>query len=415
MPIYRDILSDLCEPSRRTINLRVTPTAQRAIRNGHPWVFDQAIIRQNREGRPGDLAVIYDDKNRFLALGLYDPGSPIPVRILHQGQPTVIDQDWFGARLADAVQQRASLATTRTTGYRLVHGENDKLPGLVVDRYDQTIVIKLDTTAWIAHLRCVLAALTSVIPAQRIVLRLSRSVLEKPEHLHNLRDGSVLSGPPLEGPVPFLEHGLQFEADLVNGQKTGFFLDQRDNRARIEKLTAQATVLNVFAYTGGFSLYAARGGAQRIVSLDISRPALAVAARHFDLNRDDRNVAAANHELLCADAFEALSELANERRRFDVIMLDPPSFARKQVQVDKALAAYERLARLSLRVLHTGGIIALASCSSRVSADRFFAAVHQAAKRANRPLSEIERTGHPLDHPIGFKEGAYLKCLFARA
>ena len=415
MPVNPDTLTDLCEPARRPIKLRVTPTARRAVRHGHPWVFDQAIIRQDREGRSGDLAVIYDDKSRFLALGLYDPDSPIRVRILHQGQPSVIDQDWFGARLADAVQRRAPLATTRTTGYRLVHGENDKLPGLVVDRYDQTLVIKLDTTAWIAHLRSVLAALTSVIPTKRIVLRLSRSILETSERLHSLHDGSVLSGPRLEGPVLFLEQGLQFEADLVNGQKTGFFLDQRDNRARIEKLTAGATVLNVFAYTGGFSLYAARGGAERIVSLDISRPALAAAARHFDLNRDDRNVAAANHELLPADAFEAMAELANGRRRFDVIMIDPPSFARKQVQVDRALAAYERLARLGLRVLRAGGIIVLASCSSRVSADRFFATVHEAARRADRPLSEIERTAHPLDHPIGFKEGAYLKCLFARA
>ncbi len=415
MPVTPDILADLCEPAPRPINLRVTPAAGRAIRHGHPWVFDQAIVRRNREGRPGDLAAIYDDKNRFLALGLYDPDSPIRVRILHQGRPTVIDQDWFGARLADAVQQRAPLATTRTTGYRLVHGENDKLPGLVVDRYDQTIVIKLDTGAWIAHLRCVLAALASEIAPQRIVLRLSRSVMDKPEHLHGLADGSVLSGRPLEGPVPFLEHGLQFEADPVNGQKTGFFLDQRDNRARIEKLSAAATVLNVFAYTGGFSIYAARGGAKQIVSLDISRPALTAAARHFDLNRDDRNVAAADHELLSADAFEALAELANGRRRFDVIVIDPPSFARKQVQVDRALAAYERLASLGLGVLRTGGIIALSSCSSRVSADMFFATVHQAAERAGRPLSEIERTGHPLDHPIGFEQGAYLKCLFARA
>jgi len=415
MPAYPDILTDLREPARRPVNLRVNPAAQRAIHGGHPWVFDQAVVRQNREGQAGDLAVIYDDKNRFLALGLFDPDSPIRVRILHQGKPATINEDWFSARLADAAALRAPLATRRTTAYRLVHGENDKLPGLVVDRYDKTLVIKLDTTAWIAHLRCMLAALTRVTPASRIVLRLSRAVLEKPQTLCDLRDGSVLSGPPLEGPVRFLEHGLRFEADLVNGQKTGFFLDQRDNRARVEKLCAGATVLNVFAYTGAFSLYAARGGARRIVSLDLSRPALAAAARHFDLNRDDRNVAAADHELLPADAFEGLAELANRRRRFDLIVIDPPSFARNQAHVDRALAAYERLARLGLRVLRPDGIMALASCSSRVSAGSFFATVHQAAERAGRPLREIERTGHPPDHPIGFKEGAYLKCLFARA
>ena len=414
MSVDPDILEHLCAPARRPIKLRVTPTAQRAIRQGHPWVFDQAIARQSREGRPGDLAVIYDDKNRFLALGLIDPQSPIRVRILHRGQPATIDQAWFGARLADAVQRRESLATAHTTGHRLVHGENDTLPGLVVDRYDRTVVIKLDTVSWIAHLRPLLGALSGVISAQRIVLQLSRTVAQNPDHLQGLCDGSVLSGPPLEGPVPFLENGLRFEADPVNGQKTGFFLDQRDNRARFENFTAGATVLNVFAYTGGFSVYAARGGARQVVSLDNSRPALAAAARHFELNRDDPGVAAADHELLVSDAFEALATLYREGRQFDAIMIDPPSFARRQDQVDAALSAYERLTRLGLGVLRNGGVIGLASCSSRVSADRFFATVLRAAKQAGRRLSEIDRTGHPPDHPIGFKEGAYLKCLFAK-
>ena len=409
-------LANLPRPSGRRLALRVSPAAERAIRSGHPWVFDKAIRQQNVDGSPGDLAVIFDRKNRFLAIGLYAPASPIRVRILAHGQPAQIDADWFMYKVETAAEQRLPLLQTNTTGYRLVHGENDGLPGLVIDRYGETLVLKLYTTAWVPHLRDVLRAVTAVLPPKRIVLRLSRFVQRQEADLYGLFDGQLLWGQPVRNDgVLFLENGLYFEADVVHGQKTGFFLDQRNNRARVEKLAAGKRVLNVFAYTGGFSLYAARGGAKEVVSLDLSQPALANAMRNFKLNRAHEAVAAADHELLVGDAFLTMQQLIANKRRFEMVIIDPPAFAKRQDEVERALTAYGRLVRLGLKLLRPGGVLVMASCTSRVTADQFFELVHKTALGVGRPLQEIERTGHALDHPIGFPEGAYLKCLFAVA
>jgi 23S rRNA (cytosine1962-C5)-methyltransferase len=286
---------------------------------------------------------------------------------------------------------------------------------LVIDRYAGTAVLKLYTPAWIPHLKDVCAALASVSPAERLVLRLGRRVLEEPGYLYGLGDGLILSGPQIDAPILFRENGLCFEADPVRGQKTGFFLDQRDNRARVEELGDGASVLNVFAYTGGFSVYAARGGARSVVSLDKSAPALEAATRNLAHNREVPAVAAVSHEIQSGDAFELLARMGEEGRRFDLVIVDPPAFAQSQTQVRQALGAYERLTQLSLGVLGPGGILVQASCSRQVDAAAFFSAVSRAAVRAGRPLREIERTGHALDHPVTFKEGAYLKCLFATA
>lgn len=401
-------LSNIPTPAEKRIALRITSAAERALRQGHPWLFDQAITSQSHPGRVGDLAVIFDKKRRFLAVGLYDPDSVIRVRILHVGKPASIDQAWFAGKLHAAAQRRDPLLAADTTGYRLVHGENDGLPGLVVDRYDGTLVVKLYTPAWLPHLQDVLSALMEVVPANRLVLRLGRSMRQ--HNLYGLTDGLVLYGDELEAPVHFMENGLRFEADLLRGQKTGFFFDQRDNRARVEKISAGKSVLNVFAYTGGFSVYAARGGAREVVSVDVSAPALEAAVRNMGHNQ-----LATSHEIIADDAFDVLARLKAEGRLFDVVIIDPPTFAQKQAQVKSAIVAYQRLTRLGLDVLRPGGTLVQASCSSRVEAETFFDAVNQAAIRARRPLQEIERTGHALDHPIGFKEGSYLKCLFSVA
>ncbi|MFQ5400224.1 MAG: class I SAM-dependent rRNA methyltransferase [Anaerolineae bacterium] len=398
-------------PTKR-IAIRVIPAAERALREGHPWLFAQSIRRQSHDGRAGDLAVIFDRKDRFLAVGLYDPESPIRVRILQHQHPAAINQSWFQARLAAAASLRASLPATQTTGYRLVHGENDGLPGLVIDRYHQTYVTKLYTAAWAPHLQDVVAALTAVAAPERILLRLSRAVAEQRVNLHGLREGTMLYGPPVEGPVRFAENSLYFGADVLRGQKTGFFLDQRENRARVERLAQDQSVLNLFAYTGGFSLYAARGGAASVTSVDISRPALDAAVRNFALNPALSHVP---HKLIQGDVFEVLTSLQGNRVWFDLVIIDPPSFAKQQAEVERASAAYARLVRAGLGVLRPGGTLVMASCSSQVSATSFFALVLETAMKMGRPLQEIERTAHPVDHPIGFKEGAYLKCLFAVA
>jgi 23S rRNA (cytosine1962-C5)-methyltransferase len=406
-------LSQLPSPSAKRIALRISPPAERALRQGHPWVFDQSITEQSHTGQPGDLAVIFDDKRRFLAVGLYDPTSPIRVRILQFRTPATINADWFQNKLASAARLRASLEGQNTTGYRLVHGENDGLPGLVLDRYAEALVLKLYTPAWIPYLKEFCDALAQVSPATHLILRLSRALQKQTDLLHGLSDGMTLSRLTPPSLILFRENGLIFESDPIHGQKTGFFLDQRDNRARVEKLSKDRSVLNVFAYTGGFSVYAARGGARQVVSVDSSAPALEAAVRNMAHNQNIPTVAAASHETIAEDAFEVLARMESQKRLFDLVIIDPPMFAQSEKQIEGAMSAYRKLTRLSLGVLQKGGTLVQASCSSRVDADSFFASIHQSAKEAGRGLTEIARTGHALDHPIGFAEGAYLKCLFA--
>ncbi|MCP5094701.1 MAG: class I SAM-dependent rRNA methyltransferase, partial [Chloroflexi bacterium] len=352
---------------------------------------------------------------RYMAVGLYDPQSPIRVRVLQHGKSAEIGLDWFRERLKTAVSIRQPLHKTDTNAYRLVHGANDGFEGVVIDRYDKTVVVKLYSAAWVVHLQPLLTALTQIIDIEHIVLRLSRGVAKQTDALYGLQNGDLLLGDRADGLVTYRENGLTFVADVVNGQKTGAFLDQRDNRARVEAFSEGASVLNVFSYTGGFSLYAARGGATDVVSLDLSKPALAMARDNFELNRSHPAIARANHTLLAGDAFQEMANLRQQKRQFDVVIIDPPSFAQNQSQISRALSAYKRLVRLGLGVLAPGGTLVMASCSSRITADDFFEVVHEAAREGKRPLIEIERTSHALDHPIGFKEGAYLKCLFVTA
>ena len=405
---FNTSLFQLPGPSAKRIALRITPPAERALRQGHPWVFDQSITEQNRTGAPGDLAVIFDDKRRFLGIGLYDPTSAIRVRILQSREPATINADWFQNKLIAASHLRAALDQKNTNGYRLVHGENDGLPGLVLDRYAETLVLKLYTPAWIPHLKDFCDALAQVSPATYLILRLSRSLQKQTEFLHGLTDGMVLSHLTPPSLILFKENGLIFESDPVHGQKTGFFLDQRENRARVEKLSRDRSVLNVFAYTGGFSVYAARGGANEVVSVDVSAPALEAALRNMQHNN-----LTVPHETIAEDAFEVLARMASQKRLFDVVIIDPPMFAQSEKQIASALSAYRKLTHLGLNVLRKRGTLVQSSCSSRVDANIFFETVHQSAKEAGRRLKELERTGHALDHPIRFKEGAYLKCLFA--
>lgn len=408
-------LPALPQPAQRNIALGVHRGAQRALRQGHPWLYAGAIERQSHEGQPGDLAVIFDHKRRFLAIGLYDPTSPIRVRVLHQGQPAAIDAAWFAQRIAGALARRAPLHDDPgTTGYRLIHGENDGLAGLVLDRYGETCVLKLYTVAWIPHLAHVAHAIVKASGAKRLVLRLSRAVAAEESFLFGLSPGQTLYGPAPDDPVSFLENGLRFTADVVRGQKTGFFFDHRHNRARVETLAEGGDVLNLFAYTGAFSLYAARGGARRIISQDLSAPALAAAQNHFACNEDDAGVAAAQHELLEGDAFEALQSLRSAAQTFDLIVVDPPSFAASMDDVPNALRAYERLAYGALHLLRPQGLLVMASCTARVTPQQFYETVLGSAATAGYTLQEIARSGHALDHPIGFSEGRYLKCLFAR-
>ena len=398
-------------PAGRRLAVRVTDDALRQVRGGHPWIFERSITSASHDAAPGTLAVVFDGRRRFAAIGLWDPTSPLRIRILHAGEPRSVDEGFWLERLDAAVARRAPLlADGSTTGLRVLNGESDGFPGLVLDLYDDTAVAKLYTAAWWPHLDGLVPLLLAASGADRLVLRLARSVAADGARA----DGTVLVGDPLAGPVPFLERGLSFAADVVHGQKTGHFLDQRDNRALVGGLAAGAHVLDVFACTGGFSAHAAAGGARSVRSVDVSEPALGTARANLERNRHLPAVAACEHVTEAGDAFEVLERHAAAGRTWDLVVIDPPSFAPRQEAVDRALRAYARLTRLGLAVTRPGGVLVQSSCSSRIDADTFHRQLHDVAADEGRSLQVIARTGHPVDHPATFPEARYLKTAFVR-
>ena len=399
-------------PNPPRLRLRVTATAESKIRGGHPWLYDASIREQNRPGQPGELAVLFDRSDKFLALGLYDPLSPIRVRVLHCGKPGTADDHWWRARLQTTLARRDGLVDAQTTGHRCISGESDGWPGLVLDRYDTTFVLKLYSAAWLPRVGEVVGWLREALQPERLVLRLSRNIQSLAEKEFNLREGQMLIGDAPQGPVVFLETGIRFEAEVIRGQKTGFFLDQRENRRRVETLAAGRDVLNAFSFSGGFSLYAARGGARSTTDLDISSHALDSARRNFALNAADPHIAACRHECAQADTFDWLA--ASTRADFDLIVLDPPSLAKRETERAGAIQAYRRLTLLGLPRLRPGGILVAASCSAHVSAPEFHDAVLDALRSSRRKFVELVRTAHAPDHPATFPEAQYLKCVFAR-
>jgi 23S rRNA (cytosine1962-C5)-methyltransferase len=394
------------------LRLRVTAAAESVLRSGHPWLFADSIREQNRAGQAGELAVIYDRKDRFLATGLFDPDSTIRVRLLHAGKPRAIDHDWWAERLARALSAREGLFDEQTTGFRWINGESDGWPGLDLDRYGQTLVLKLYTAAWLPRLEEITGLITGRLRPERLVLRLSRNLQQTAQRQFKKVDGEILLGPPLSEPVTFLETGLRFEADVLRGQKTGFFLDQRENRRLVEALARGRDVLNAFSFSGGFSLYAARGGARSVTDLDLSAHALAGAKRNVALNAANAGVATCRHEFVQADAFEWLNH--QPRRRFDLVVLDPPSLAKREIERLGAIRAYERLALSGIELLRPGGILVACSCSAHVTAEEFFAAVRRSAVSAGRTSQELRTTRHAPDHPATFKEAEYLKAIYLR-
>ena len=394
------------------LRLRLTAAAETTVRGGHPWVFAPSVRRQNRVGKTGELALIYDRKDEFLAVGLFDADSPIRARILHLGKPQAITPAWWRQHWEQAQARRAGLFDDRTTGYRCINGESDGWPGLVLDRYDTTLALKLYTAAWLPRLAEVVELLAT--GDNRIVLRLSRNIAPLARTQFGRADGQILHGAALDGPVVFQESGLRFEADVLRGQKTGFFLDQRENRRTVESLAAGRRVLNLFSYSGGFSLYAARGGAASVCSVDISGQALAAAERNFALNRNDPAVAACPREMAQADVFCWLREAP--ARRFDLIVLDPPALAKRRSERAEALRAYSRLLAGAMERLNTHGMLVAASCSTHVAAGDFFHLAREAARQTGRGWEEWRTTGHAPDHPLSatFPEGEYLKCIYLR-
>jgi 23S rRNA (cytosine1962-C5)-methyltransferase len=379
-------------------------------RKGHPWVFEGSITKQNKEGKPGDLAIVFDgQKNKFLALGLYDPHSPIRLKLLQFNQPATINQAWFTAKIQKAFALRQTLLATDTNSYRFIYGENDGLPSLIADVYASVLVVKLYALIWLPYLKQLLPILLATSRCDTLVLRLSRNVQQHSESLYGLHDGQVLLGELANPEIIFREHGVRFSANVIAGHKTGFFLDHRHNRKRVGELAKGQKVLDVFSYAGGFSVHALMGGAQEVTSLDISAQALKMAQKNAELNLQNPPL-----HTIAKDAFVALAELHAQKEQFGLVIVDPPSFAKQASEQAGALRSYERLARLAIPLVKKGGVLLLASCSSRVSAEDFFAVALQSLHQSGRSFQELERSFHDVDHPIGFPEGAYLKSIYFR-
>lgn len=390
------------------LRLRVSPVAERFIRSQHPWVYSDSITDASREGDVGDMAVVYDRKDKFLALGLFDPLSPIRLRVLHAGKPVRADQDWWLNRMRAAKERRSGLFDeAQTNAWRWISGESDGFPGLVLDRYDHTLVLKLYSAVWLPRLEEVVRWIQEVFQPVSLVLRLSRNIQEVARQRWNAAEGCI-AGPVPDDVVVFRENGISFEAEVMRGQKTGFYLDQRDNRARVQALAADRDVLNVFSFSGGFSLYAARGGARSVTDVDISKHALDSARRNFALNPA---LAQVPHHCVQADAFDWLA--GHEGERYDLIVCDPPSLARRETDRAGAVGAYRSLVQGCLRHLAPGGILVAASCSAHVSEEEFFGAVTDATT-ARAVWTELWRARHAPDHPATFPEAQYLKCMALR-
>lgn len=395
----------------KPVRLRLKPAAESIIRRGHPWIFAESIREQSRDGASGDLAVIYDRADKFLAAGLFDADSPLRVRVAHVGKPTAIDAAFWRGRIHESLARRNGMFGPDTTGYRLVNGESDGLPGLVLDRYEDVLVLKLYTAAWPPHLETIRDAITEACPGRPIVLRLARNLQAVAQQRAGLVDGQTLTLDCADR-VVFGEQGIRFHAEVRHGQKTGFFLDQRDNRVRVGQLAPGRRVLNCFSFSGGFSLHAAHGGAVSVTDVDISAHALDAAKANFALNRADPAIARAAHETIRANVFDWLRAGSDS---FDLIIIDPPSLAKKAADRDAALRAYRQLFASGIRRLAPRGVLVAASCSSHVRKETFYELVGEVASRSGRRLREIERSAHAPDHPATFPEAEYLKAVFLRA
>lgn len=393
------------------LKVRVTPAAEQAVRQGHPWVYGDKLRQQNRPAGTGEIAVLYDRSDRFLALGFYDPDSAIRLRIIHQGRPVTLDDSWWRRKLEQTLDRRHSLFGSDTNGYRLINGENDGWPALVLDRFGSTLVLKIYAAFWLPRLPELESLIRETLSPQAIVLRLSRNLIARAARDYQLEEGFL--GSPGADTVTFLENGLTFESDVRFGQKTGFFLDQRENRQRVEALAAGQDVLNAFSFSGGFSLYAARGGAASVTDLDISPHALESARRNFALNAAHPAIAAARHTSHQTDAFAWLGEAVRPGGpRFGLVITDPPSLAKREVERQGGIEAYHHLALNALQLLHPGGTLLAASCSAHVSPGEFRQAVERAAFQIlGHDWQTLWTAGHAADHPVSFPEGEYLKAV----
>lgn len=383
--------------------LRLAPGLEAAVSSGHPWVYRNHVP-------PNDLrsgAWVRVEAGRSAAYGVYDASGAIAVRLYGAARPA---RGWIGARVASALELRERLPGTGTDAYRLLYGEGDFLPGIVCDRYGRYAVMKRYS-----------ASLDQLLPevAKEVGTRLKLKGVALRSEVEDDEDGAERQSRGLsalwgELPPPELtvsENGLRFKTDPWRGQKTGMFLDQRDNRQLVRSMAAGKSVLNLFAYHGGFSVYALAGGATSVVSVDVSRAALEAAEENVRLNG-----CAGEHSSMAADIFASLPVWAEAGPTHDLVVLDPPSLANASSQRRRAQRAYLKLNRDAFRLVKPGGFLVSASCTAQVAPDVFRETVAEAARAAGVRAQVVAENGHAHDHPVplSFPEGRYLKCLVVR-
>ena len=368
----------------------------------HPWVFSGAIAQADDDLKDGDLVRVLTNHGDFIAVGHFQMGS-IAVRVL-SFRDVDIDADFWASRLASALKVRQSIGIAdnpQNNTYRLVHGEGDNLPGLIIDVYDRTAVMQAHSIGMHLQRKQIAEQLVKVM-GNRIDNVYYKSETTLP-FMDDMENGFVYGG---SDDNVALENGLKFYVDWLRGQKTGFFVDQRDNRSLLERYSAGKSVLNMFCYTGGFSVYAMRGGAKLVHSVDSSAKAIELTNRNVALNFEGDQ----RHEAFCEDAFKYLEQAGNN---YDLIILDPPAFAKHRGALHNALKGYTRLNNKAFQKIQPGGILFTFSCSQVVTKDHFRNAVFTAAAQAGRKVRILHQLHQPADHPINIyhPEGEYLKGL----
>ncbi len=385
--------------------VRLKPQKERPVLLGHPWIFSGAIQALDPHLPAGTLVAVHGAGGEFLGRGYVNPRCAIAVRLLTRNDEP-IDARFFARRIAAALELRRAVVPPHTDAYRLINGEGDFLPGFIADVYGPTVVLQC-LTAGAARLKAVsVDALQSTLAPAGIYERSTGSV-RREEGLEAER--GVIAGQVPDEPVLIHECGHRFLVDLRSGQKTGFFLDQRDNRVLTQQLAAGRCVLNAFAYTGAFAVYAAAGGAQQVISVESAARALEAARRNWERN----DLPAAGAEFVAADVFRYLRDT---ERTFELLILDPPALVKRRQEVARGARAYKDLHLWAFRRAASGAYVLTFSCSQHVSAELFWKIVHGAARDAHREVQMLRHLGPGADHPVNMAhvEGQYLKGMLLR-
>ncbi|GAB4168825.1 MAG: 23S rRNA (cytosine(1962)-C(5))-methyltransferase RlmI [Rhodocyclaceae bacterium] len=387
---------------------------ERCVLRRHPWIFASAVARLCGHARPGDTVEVRDARGRMLGRAAWSPRSQIRARVWSFDPEETIDDAFFKRRVARSIARRRALPELRgLDALRLIHAESDGLPGVIADRYGDTVVLQLGSAGAEKWRKAIAAAIVRETGCARLYERSDAGVRAR-EGLE-ARTGWLFGGEP-GAALLIEEHGLRLEVDIRGGHKTGFYLDQRDNRLAARALAEGRRVLNCFCYTGAFSLNALAGGAAEVLSIDSSGHALDAAQRALALN-PELAPRAGRAQWRQADVFEALRSLAAAGHRYDLVILDPPKFAPSGAHLAAAARAYKDINLFAFRLLAPGGLLMSFSCSGGVSPEAFLDIVTEAARDAPREARVLRRLGAAADHPVllGFPEGEYLKGLLCQA